>query len=195
MTTLKMLAQQLTEPHLTNHNGRIGKVPALLSELREAVSGSSSGDVGGGSSSKQRILVNAQALDLLQLIDAEVKSAYSDRFGQGAPTLDTCIQLIAASDHPADWAAWLTELFQGFIARIEATLRPKKLRRLDNVACPSCDQSVHGEDRATCLYLDCYADEHKTLKHSSEWSVECAGCGATWGSGDMQWLLVALSGS
>lgn len=194
MTTLKMLAQQLTETHLTNHNGKIGKVPALLTELREAVSGSSAGDAGGGASSKQRILVNASALDLLQSIDAEVRVAYADRFGQGAPTLDTCIRLIANSEHPTDWQAWFTETFQTFITRIEATLRPKKLRRLDNVTCPSCNQAVHGEERVTCLYLDCYADEHKTLKHSSEWSVECAGCGAAWGHADMRWLLVALAG-
>ena len=42
--TLRSLAQELTEPHLKSIGGRIGKVPSLLSELREAVSGSSSGD-------------------------------------------------------------------------------------------------------------------------------------------------------
>ena len=70
MTTLRMLAQQLTETHLTRHGDRVGKVPALLTELREAVSGSSSGDGGGGNSSKQRVLVNTSALDLLMQLGA-----------------------------------------------------------------------------------------------------------------------------
>lgn len=189
---LASLAQELTEPHLKSIGGRIGKVPSLLSELRDAVSGSSSGDSGGGAS-KQRILVNATALDLLNQIDSEIRSAYSGRYGQGAPTLETCIELIGKGAHPADWDAWFTAKFDWCKVQIETMLRPKKMRRLDNVMCPSCLQSKHGEDRATCLYLDCYEGEHKTLRHASEWEVHCVACEASWTRDQMSWLLVALS--
>lgn len=190
--TLRSLAQELTEPHLKSINGRIGKVPALLSELREAVSGSS--DTGGsGSSSKARILVNATALDLLNKITNTVRTAYSDRYGQSAPILDTCIDLIGKSEHNGDWEKWFTVLFEGIKTEIETMLRPKKLRRLDGLPCPSCSQTVHGEERETCLYLDCYINEDKELKHIQEWSVQCVACQAEWGGQELKWLLVALS--
>lgn len=191
--SLASLANELTQPHLKAINGRIGKVPGLLSELREAVSGSSAGDSGGGASSKARILVNAKALDLLNQIEYEVRSAYADRYGQGAPTLEMCIETIGKGEHPADWDTWFTSKFEWCKTQIETLLRPKKMRRLDNVTCPSCQQSKFGEERATALYLDCYTGEHKTLKHASEWEVYCVACEASWTREQMAWLLVALS--
>lgn len=190
--SLASLAQELCEPHLTSIGGRIGRVPGLLTELREAVSGSSTGDAGGGASSKAKILVNATALDLLNNIDNEVRTAYADRYGKAAPTLETCIDLIGKGEHPAEWDAWFTERFTARKAEIEALLRPKKMRRLDGVQCPSCGQATFGEERATCLYLDCYTNQHKELKHITDWVVSCQSCDASWGHGDMKWLLVAL---
>lgn len=192
--TLRSLAQELTEPHLKSIGGRIGKVPALLQELREAISGSSSGDGGGGNNTKQRVLVNASALDLLNTITRETRDAYTHRYGIAAPTLETCIQQIANGEHPPDWETYFKTQYAGFIHSIETMLRPKKKRRLDNVECPSCGQSKHGEERETCLYLDCYTGEHKDLKHPNEWEVTCAACDATWTRDKMSWLLVALAG-
>lgn len=189
--TLRSLAQELTEPHLTMIGGRIGKAPGLLTELREAVSGSTSGD-GGGSASKVGILVNASALDLLNAIEVEVRSSFADRYGQGAPTLEKCIELIGEGEHPTEWQEYFNDRFTGYRDQINGLLRPKKMRRLDGVACPSCGLSMFGEERSTCLYLDCFTGERKELKHSSEWEVHCQSCNASWGHGDMQWLLVAL---
>ncbi|HJX77285.1 DUF7341 domain-containing protein [Glutamicibacter sp.] len=190
--TLRSLAQELTEPHLKSIGGRIGKVPSLLSELRDAVSGSS--DTGaGGSTSKQRILVNATALELLKKIDETIKPGYSDRFGQSPPTLETCVELIGKNPHEADWELWFTEKLEWAKQEIETMLRPKKLRRLDGITCPSCQQKVFGTERETCLYADCWLD-NDTLLPPSEWSVECKGCTATWkGQKEMGWLLVALA--
>lgn len=190
--TLRSLAQELTTSHMKMISGQIGKVPGLLQELREAVSGSS--DTGaGGSSSKARILVNATALDLLNNITDTVRSGYSDRYGQGAPTLETCVELIGKGEHPADWEAWFTEKFDWAKSEIETMLRPKKLRRLDNIQCPSCEQFVFGDERETCLYADCWMDG-ETLLPISEWSVICKGCNTEWkGKDEMKWLLVALS--
>lgn len=189
--TLRSLAQELTEPHLTMIGGRIGKAPGLLTELREAVSGSTSGD-GGGSASKVGILVNASALDLLNAIEVEVRSSFADRYGQGAPTLEKCIELIGEGEHPTEWQEYFAGRFTGYRDQINGLLRPKKMRRLDGVICPSCGLSMFGEERSTCLYLDCYLNEDKELKHISEWQVHCQSCNATWVHGDMQWLLVAL---
>ena len=191
--SLRSLAIELTEPHLIMHGERIGKVPALLVELREAVSGKSSSDLGGGSASKQKILVNATALDLLKSITDRVRSGYADRYGKSAPTLETCIEQIAAGEHDADWEAWFIDLFETIKQEIEAMLRPKKLRRLDGIECPACGQTVHGEERETCLYLDCYINEHKELRRFDEWVATCEACDATWAGKEMKWLLVALA--
>lgn len=189
--TLRSLAQELTEPHFKSIGGRIGKVPALLSELREHISHGT--HEGGSSGTKQRILVNAQALDLLNTITTEARDSYTDCYGQPAPTLETCIQLIAKGEHSPDWQQYFEAQYQSFIDRIEATMRPKKMRRLDNVVCPSCNQATYGNERETCLYLDCYTGADRELRHPTEWVVNCQACQATWAHNDMKWLIVALA--
>lgn len=189
--SLRSLAQELTEPHMKMIGGRIGKVPSLLSELREAVSGTT--HEGGGSGSKLRILVNADAIDLLRAIKDEAQSSYYDRFGIEAPSLEQCITSVGNTPHPDDWEKYFTDQYKSFKARIEATLRPKKLRRLDGTECPSCGASIYGEQRQTCLYVDCWSDD-KSLRPVHEWSVECRACNATWsGVAQMKWVLVALT--
>lgn len=190
--TLRSLAQELTQPHLKMIGERIGKVPALLTELRDAISGSS--DTGtGGSTSKTRILVNANALALRQDIEDEIRLGYANRYEDAAPNLETCITKIGNSPHEPDWEQWFTEKLQWAKDQIETMLRPKKLRRLDGIECPSCQQKVFGEERETCLYADCWAD-NENLRHPTEWSVHCKACNAQWtGQKDIAWLLVALS--
>lgn len=190
--TLRSIAQELTESHLKAIGGRIGKVPSLLSELRDAVAGSS--DTGaGGSSSKARILVDASALDLLNQIDCEVRSVFSDRYGEGAPILETCIELIGKGEHPDNWDQWLTGMFDGIKGRIETYLRPKKMRRLDGIDCPSCGMATYGDDRVTALYVDCWVD-HENLRPHQDWMVICKACDVTWtGVEEIKWVLVALT--
>ncbi|MHC6175455.1 DUF7341 domain-containing protein [Glutamicibacter sp. X7] len=192
MSTLRMLAQQLTETHLTRHGDRIGKVPPLLTELREAVSGST--HEGGGSGAKQRILVNSEALDLLRDIEKEVSERYKERYEtNGHIRPDDSIKIIGQDQHDPDWDEYLTYWLQDWAKRIEDLVRPRKVRRLDGTPCPSCEQAVYGEDRETCLAVDCYTGPDKQLRPVSEWTVECHGCGATWQGRNMQWLLAALS--
>lgn len=190
--TLRSLAQELCEPHLKSIGGRIGKVPSLLSELRAAVAGSS--DTGaGGSTSKARILVDASALDLLNQIDREVRSVFSDRYGESAPTLEACIELIGKGEHPDNWDQWFTGMFDGIKSRIETYLRPKKMRRLDGIDCPSCGQATYGDDRLTALYVDCWAD-HENLRPHQDWTVICKACETHWtGTNEIKWILVALT--
>lgn len=192
--TLRSLAQELTEPHLTMIGGRIGKVPALLTELREAVSGST--HEGGSSGSKLRILVNADALDLIKQLKDEAQSSYTDRFGQEAPSLEQCITSIGTTPHADEWERYFTNQLQSFKTRIEAILRPKKMRRLDGQTCPACGQTTYGEDRRTCLYVDCWGDDDETLRPHQEWTVHCKGCETQWtGVEELKWVLVALSAS
>ena len=191
---LRSLAQELCEPHLKSIGGRIGKVPGLLTELREAVSGST--HEGGGSGSKQRILVNADALDLIRDLTNESQSAYTERFGEEAPSLEQCIISIGSTPHADDWEMYFTNQFQEFKTRIETILRPKKMRRLDGQTCPSCGQSTYGEERRTCLYVDCWGDDDKTLRPHQEWAVYCKGCETQWtGVDELKWVLVALAAS
>lgn len=189
---LRSLAQELTEPHLTVINGRIGKVPALIDELASAIYGSS--DTGnGGSPSKTRILVNAQALDLHQRIERDIAHGYTIRFKKGAPPLKRSIKTISTTEHEPEWEDWFTHLFQWAANEIETMLRPKKLRRLDGTQCPSCGQATYGEERHTALYVDCWAD-NENLKPHQEWSVECKACDAHWtGANEIKWVLVALT--
>lgn len=190
--TLRSIAQELCEPHLTMIGERIGKVPGLIAELREAVSGSS--DTGsGGSSSKARILVDASALDLLNNITDEVRIAYTNRYQDAAPTLETCITKISQDAHEPDWETTLEATLNWAKDQIETYLRPKKLRRLDGVTCPSCGQSTYSEDRLTALYVDCWAD-NENLKPHQEWTVECKACETNWtGTSEIKWVLVALT--
>lgn len=190
--TLRSLAQELTQPHLKMIGERIGKVPALIDELASAIYGST--DTGtGGSTNKARILVNAQALDLHQKIERDIARGYTIRYKRGAPTLKRCIKTISTTEHEPEWEDWFTHLLQWAANEIETMLRPKKLRRLDGIECPSCQQKVFGEERETCLYADCWAD-NENLRHPTEWSVSCKACDAQWtGQKDMAWLLVALS--
>ena len=190
--TLRSLAQELTEPHLKSIGGRIGKVPSLLSELRAAVAGSS--DTGaGGSSSKARILVDASALDLLNNITHEVRDVYIERYDQSAPTLEICIETISKDEHPDNWEQCFNAIFEGTKHQIETYLRPKKLRRLDGVTCPSCGQATYSEDRLTALYVDCWVD-HENLRPHQDWTVICKACDVTWtGVEEIKWVLVALT--
>lgn len=189
---LRSLAQELCEPHLKSIGGRIGKVPALIDELASAIYGST--DTGtGGSTSKARILVDASALDLLNNITNQVRYAYNNRYDQTAPTLETCINTIGKDEHPDNWEQWFIGIFESIKHQIETYLRPKKLRRLDGVTCPSCGQATYSEDRLTALYVDCWAD-NENLKPHQEWTVECKACETHWtGTNEIKWVLVALT--
>lgn len=190
--SLRSLAQELAEPHLTMIGDRIGKVSGLIAELREAISGSS--DTGsGGSSSKARILVDASALDLLSNITDEIRIAYTNRYQDAAPNLEQCITKISQDAHEPDWETTLEAILKWAKNEIETYLRPKKLRRLDGIHCPSCGQSTYSEDRLTALYVDCWAD-NENLRPHQEWSVQCKACETHWtGASEIKWVLVALT--
>lgn len=189
--TLRSLAQELCEPHMKMIGGRIGRVPGLLTELRDAVSGTT--HEGGGNGSKQRILVNADALDLIRDLTTEAQRTYTLRFETEAPSVEQCITTVGATPHDNEWEHYFTNQYQTFKTRIETILRPKKLRRLDGTPCPSCGQATYGEERKTCLYVDCWAD-NENLRPHQEWSVECKACETHWtGINEIKWVLVALT--
>lgn len=189
--TLRSLAQELTQPHLKMVSGRIGKVPGLIPELREAVKHSSANPTGGGS--KQKAPLDTAALSLLDSIQRDMRSAFSDRYGQSAPMLEICVALIGQDEHNTEWETYFTAQLAEIKTSIEAHLRPRKTRKLSGIQCPSCERSKYGEDNLTCLELDCYISEHKELKPMREWEVRCRGCDATWAGDNMRWLIVALA--
>ncbi|OIH81946.1 hypothetical protein BLJ79_21550 [Arthrobacter sp. UCD-GKA] len=193
--TIAQYAHRLTRAHLSfMPDGRAGEVPSLLDELREAVTGS--GDLDRTSSSTGKPLpLNSTALELLDSIGRMAGEDHYRRYDERFfGTLEGLLQKIAEDDHPAEFAAWFERIFMEWCQEIDAMVRPAKVRRLDNVECPSCGQKVYGDQRETCVAVDCYKPGGgRELRPIGSWTASCRGCGAEWGADKMEWLVASLA--
>lgn len=183
---------QLCREHLkTGPDGKAHKVPALLDELRTAVTPGNS--MSGGGASGPPIPINAEAVDLLAEIEAGIKGDYYEMTGTHW-TKDgrALLGWITGLDLTPEWDAYLTHVTSDWIDRINAMLWPVKPRRkLTGKTCPSCGLSLHGEERKVALSLGCWDDEGN-LARIGDWDIACAGCGAEWAGEQVAWLLRAL---
>ena len=184
---------QLTSEHLkTAPDGKAHKVPALLDELRAAVTPGHAGSAG-GSDGGPPIPINPNALDLLAKIEGEARVDYyeiTDESWNGA--LEELLQRFAAMDLDLKWGAYLERVMLEHIDAITAMLWPVKPRRkLVGKVCPSCGYATYGEERKTCLSLGCW-DDAGGMKKIGEWDIECASCEAGWTGEQMTFLLRAL---
>ena len=196
--TLRSLAQELTEPHLKIKGENKGKLvevvkkPAALTELRKAIT-HSIGE-GGDTSAGKPLPLDGQALQLLMDMERMAGEDHWERYGERYfGNLEGLIQKIGNDDHEGEWDVGFKRVFQQWIDDIHELLHPTKVRRLDGVACPSCDQSIHGKERETCLVVNCYEDGTKDIKKLHEWTAECRGCGAKWGNEKMAWFRLAIA--
>lgn len=190
--TLADQIHQLAREHLrTGPDGKAHKVPALLAELRNAVTPGNS--MSGGGASGPPIPINAEALDLLRKIEADARKDYYDMTGvQWAKDLDRLLPWIAGLDLTPEWAAYLERVTLEWITDITAMLWPVKPRRkLTGKKCPACGQSNYGEDRKVALSLGCW-DVDGNLAKIGDWDIACAGCEAQWSGDEVSWLLRAL---
>ena len=180
----------LTRPHLTNHDGTLRHAPALLAELRAAVTPGSTGS--GSGSSGPPIPINPNALDLLVEIEGEARRDYHEITGIAwASTLETLLQQIAELNLEPEWDAYLTRVTLEWLDRIGSLLWPVKPRRkLVGKVCPSCGFAVYGEGK-TCLSLGCW-DDDGGMRKIGEWDIECGSCEAGWSGDQVTWLLAAL---
>ncbi len=193
--SLKDNVHQLTRDHLkTGPDNKPHKVPALLDELRAAVTPGHAGSAGG--SSGPPIPINPNALDLLAEIETEARRDYFEITGEGWPTsLRELLQYFVAADLDPEWETYLTHTTQDWIDKINAMLWPVKPRRkLVGKVCPSCGWATYGEERKTCLSLGCWDDEGGQLP-PGDWDIECASCEAGWVGDQIAWLLKALETS
>jgi hypothetical protein len=183
---------QLSREHLkTSPDGQLRHAPALLAELRGAVTPGNSGSVGGASGPP--IPINPAAVDMLTRFTKDAKADYTEMTGKHWPgTLEGLLQHFAWMDLAPDWLAYLERITLEWVDQITAFLWPVKPRRkLTGKTCPACGLTLHGDDRAVCLSLGCWDDDGNLAK-IGEWDVECGSCGAEWAGDQVAWLLRAL---
>lgn len=183
----------LTREHLSqDKHGNLRTIPALLAELRLAVTPGRNSSGGGGSEGAP-IPIDPNALDMLGNIENEARKDYAEATGtvwQG--DLETLLQAYPHGQISAEWETYLARVTLGWVDTITAYLWPVKPRRkLTGKACPSCSQALYGEERKVALSLGCWDDDGNLAK-IGEWDIECAGCGAEWSGAEVSWLLKAL---
>jgi len=192
--TLKDNVHQLVSAHLrTGPDNRPHKVPALLDELRAAVTPGHAGSAG-GSDGGPPIPINPNALDLLSEIETDARTDYTEMTGYSWPgSLEGLLQTMAAMDEiEPEWHAYLERVSLEWIDQITALLWPVKPRRkLVGKVCPSCGWATYGEERKVCLSLGCWDPDGGVLP-PGEWDIECASCEAGWAGDQIAWLLTAL---
>jgi len=183
---------QLSREHLkTAPDGQLRHAPALLTELRNAITPGNSGSAGGASGPP--IPINPEAVDMLGRMTMDAKADYWDITGIAWPgTLEALLQHIATMSLEAAWHDYLERVTLEWVDQITAFLWPVKPRRkLTGKTCPACGLTLHGDDRAVCLSLGCW-DSDGNLAKIGDWDVACAACGAEWSGDQVSWLLRAL---
>lgn len=183
---------QLAREHLkTGPDGKAYKVPALLDELRRAVTPGNS--MSGSGSSGPPIPINPDALDLLREIEIEARRDYHEitpLYWGGS--LEALLQQFGTMDLTPEWDDYLTRVTLGWVDQIQAMLWPTKPRRkLTGKVCPSCGQSNYGDERKVCLSLGCW-DDAGNMRAIGTWDIECASCEAGWAGDQVTFLLRAL---
>lgn len=184
---------RLTRPHLTQtRDGSLREVPALLAELRLAVTPGHAGSAG-AKDGGQPIPINPNALDLISAIEKEARADYAEATGNAwTGTLEALLQSYPATNLSNEWEAYLERVTLEWVTTITGMLWPERPRRkLVGKVCPSCGLALHGDDRAVCLSLGCWDDDGNLAKIGS-WDIECASCGAEWAGEQVAWLLRAL---
>ena len=190
--TLTDNIHQLTSEHLrTSPDNKPHKVPALLDELRAAVTPGRNSS--GGGASGPPIPIDPDALDLLREIETEARRDYLEiTEGIWQASLEDLIQRLGTLTLTAEWDNYLTRVSLEWVDRINALLWPVKPRRkLVGKVCPSCGWATYGEERKTCLSLGCWDDEGN-MRAIGTWDIECASCEAGWAGDQVSWLLRAL---
>ena len=183
---------QLTRDHLkTGPDNKPHKVPALLEELRAAVTPGHAGSAGG--SSGPPIPINPNALDLLAEIETDARTDYAEMTGERWPgDLIGLLRAVAILNLTPEWSSYLERVSLEWIDKINALLWPVKPRRkLVGKVCPSCGWATYGEERKTCLSLGCWDDEGN-MRAIGTWDIECASCEAGWAGDQVTFLLRAL---
>jgi hypothetical protein len=184
---------QLSRPHLrTAPDGSLRHAPALLDELRAAVTPGHAGSAGGGTSGPP-IPINPNALDLLTEIETEARRDYfAMTEAPWSGDLDALLIRFTMMDMTQEWDNYLTHVTSDWVDRITAMLWPVRPRRkLTGKVCPACGWATYGDERKVCLSLGCW-DDDGNMRKIGEWDIECASCEAGWAGDQVAYLLRAL---
>jgi len=184
---------QLTREHLkTAPDGSLRAVPALLAELRLAVTPGHAGSAGGGQAGPP-IPINPNALDLIAAIEREARKDYAEAIGTvWNGTLEALLQTYPHASISAEWETYLDRVMLEWVDQIITMLWPVKPRRkLVGKVCPSCGWATYGDERKTCLSLGCW-DADGNMRKIGDWDIECANCEAGWAGEQVAYLLRAL---
>lgn len=190
--SLRDSVHQLCSEHMkTGPDGKAHKVPALLAELRAAVTPGRNSS--GGGAEGPPIPIDPDAMDLLAEIETEAKKDYLDMTGvRWVKSLEALLPWMASLDLTPEWSAYLERVTLEWVDKITAYLWPVKPRRkLVGKVCPSCGWATYGDERKTCLSLGCWDDEGG-MRPIGTWDVECGSCEAHWSGDQVSWLLRAL---
>lgn len=185
-------AHQLAREHLrTGPDGKPHKVPALLDELRNAVTPGRNSS--GGGAAGPPIPIDPDALDLLNEIEAQAKTDYHEMTGvRWTKGVDSLLLWVTGLDLTPEWDSYLDRVTMEWLDSINALLWPVKPRRkLTGKTCPSCGQATYGEERKVALSLGCW-DAEGGMRPIGLWDIACAGCEAAWVGEQVAWLLKAL---
>lgn len=184
---------QLSREHLTkDKDGNLRTVPALLAELRLAVTPGHAGSAG-GKDGGQPIPINPNAIDLISSIEKEARKDYHEAIGtRWVGTLEGLLQSYRDAPISQEWEAYLERVTLEWVTTITGMLWPERPRRkLVGKTCPSCGWATYGEERQTCLTLGCW-DENGNMRPIGTWDIECASCEASWAGDQVTYLLRAL---
>lgn len=190
--SLKDNAHRLAREHLKmDKDGKAHKVPALITDLRGAVTPGRNSS--GGGASGPPIPIDPDALDLLREIETEARRDYNEISGDyWSGDLEALVLHLAGMDLTPEWDNYLTHTTTDWVDRISAMLWPVKPRRkLVGKVCPSCGWATFGEERKTCLSLGCWDDEGG-MRAIGTWDIACGSCEAEWVGDQVGFLLVAL---
>jgi hypothetical protein len=193
MNALQDSVHRLTREHLaTDKNGILRVTPALLAELRLALTPGRNSSGNGGSEGAP-IPIDPTALDMLRDIEEEARKDYAEATGSAwHGELEALLQSYPHAQITAEWETYLARVVLGWVDTITAYLWPVKPRRkLVGKVCPSCGSATYGEERKTCLSLGCW-DSEGGMKKIGDWDIECASCEAGWSGEQVGWLLTAL---
>lgn len=196
MSEARILADnvhRLCRPHTTSvetdDGYKIATLPSLISQLREAIS-PSGGAGNGGSPTKQRLPLDAHALDVYREIEATARkllAAKTHRPVRPGPPEAVIISYQAAvqafGEREIQEAVQFTTKWVGLI---EGIMNPVKARRPLQQPCPQCEALWDGaEDRKYALTVWCDGP-------TTSWDAYCAACEAVWFGDEITYLLRAL---
>ena len=176
----------------TDDGPRIVKVDPLIAQLRAAIAPSgSSGN--GGSPTKQRLPMNADAFDAYQIISEQaIRALTATARRPRRSTLEATIirYQAAAQGHGATELADAAHLTGQWIRLTQSILNPSKARRPTQQPCPHCANTWDTTTTDRRWAVTVWAGDHVPI---TEWEAYCSACETAWVGEELAIYLRAMA--